>query len=193
MIRDVLRAPVGTSTARAILMQHFGALTAFRPYDWGRHYCPTFRRDLAELDAICGGNRLNSFEWMVPATTAKLGPKLTEFFNRIKDRDYLAEARRLRDIAVDVRNAGVLYAGFVDADGTARILQSARAATEMWNFGAGQSTLLHVNAGTPNAGLGDQTKSCQPYSPLFHVPLDRATLLQQRKLTDATIPFLKAP
>jgi hypothetical protein len=173
-------------------MQHIGALISLRPYEWGAHYCPSLRRDLAELDTICGGRRLNTFEWMLPAA-AKLEDNLSAYFDRIHSRDYINEARRLRDVALAVRDAGTVFAGFVDQDGTARITSGARSATELWCVDTGYPVLLRVDAGAPNSGLGTQTKACRPYSVLVSIPLDRAALLQRFGISDPVIPFLQTP
>jgi len=193
LFERLLRIPADSGTARAILMQHLAALVALRPYEWGMHYCPSLRRDLAKLQAVCGGRRLNTFEWMLPSTTEKLGPGLDAFFVGLGDRSYANEAYRVRDIALAVRDAGVRFAGYVDGDGHARVLQGARAAAELWSFGGKAPLLLQVRAGQPNAGLGEQAKACVRFSPLFYVPLDRAALLQKMKIADAAVPFLKAP
>jgi hypothetical protein len=189
VIQDVAHAPHGSATARAIFLQQLAALTSMRPYDWGRHYCPSFNRDLAELYDICGGRRLNSYEWMLPATTATLDGKLSAFFDRLKQHDYLNEARRFRDIALAVRDAGAAYAGFVDAEGAAHVLPAARGASELWCVGPDLPVLLRVESGGPNAGLGTQTRACRPFSPLFHIPLDRAALLRKYGVADPRHPF----
>jgi hypothetical protein len=193
VLHDIVQAPAGSGIARAIFMQHIGALTSLRPYEWGRHYCPSLNRDLAELSALCGGRRLNSYEWMLPATTAKLEGKLSTFFENLKKRDYLDEARRFRDIALALRDADVVFAGYVDKDGAAHLLQKARSATELWGLGGARPVLLRVDPGAPNAGLGAQTKKCQPFSPLIQISLDRAALVRKYKATDPFIPFLQEP
>jgi hypothetical protein len=191
VIGDIVRAPVGSLTAKAIFLQHIAALTALRPYEWGRHYCPTLTRDLAELDALCGGRRLNTYEWMLPATTSKLEPKLEGFFGRLAGRNYLNDARRFRDVALAVREAGAIFAGYVDDDHNARILSEARSSPELWCLGEEGPILLRITPGAANSGLGAQTKSCRPFSPLFRIPLDRVDLVQRMRIQDDTIPFLK--
>jgi hypothetical protein len=193
VLHDIVHAPVGSGTARAIFMQHIGALTSLRPYEWGRHYCPSLNRVLAELSELCGDRRLNSYDWMLPATTAKLEGKLSTYFESLKKRDYLNEARRFRDIALALRDAGVIFAGYVDKDGGAHLLQKARSATELWGMGAERLVPLRVEAGTSNAGLGAQTRACQPFSPLIHIPLDRGALIRKYNAADPAIPFLQEP
>jgi hypothetical protein len=53
--------------------------------------------------------------------------------------------------------------------------------------------LLRVEPGAPNAGLGIQTKACQPFSVLVHIPVDRPALLQKFGVSDPVVPFLRAP
>jgi hypothetical protein len=193
VMHDIVHAPMGSGTARAIFMQNIGALTSLRPYEWGRHYCPSLNQDLAELSALCEGRRLNSYEWMLPASTAKLEGKLSTYFEALKKRDYLDEARRFRDIALAVRDAGVVFAGYVDKDGGAHLLQNARSATELWSLGAERPVLLRVEPGAANAGLGAQTRACQPFSPLIQIPLDRVALIRKYRAANPSVPFLQEP
>jgi hypothetical protein len=191
VMQGLLRAPSSSPTARAILLQQLSALVALRPYEWGAHFSPTYRQDLETLRNLCGGRRLGTFEWMLPATTDKLGPKLAEFFQQISSHEYFNEARRVRDAALALRDAGVRYAGFVDQEGKVRLVQDARAASELWSFDEKQPRLLRVSPGEANAGLGTQLEKCAPFTPLFHVPLDRAELLERLNLSIPAIPFLK--
>lgn len=189
-LSEIAKSRVGAVLPRAILMQHLGALTALRPHEWGRHYCPSLRRDLAKLESICG-RRLSTYEWMLPSTVAALGPKLTEFFQELSDRDYLVEARRFREVALAVRDVGVHYAGFVDAGGRAHVIAEARPATELWCATPEKMILLKVETGAPNSGLGTQVKNCPVYAPLFHIPADRAALLRPLSGAYDSAPFLK--
>jgi hypothetical protein len=193
VLHDIVHAAEGSGIARAIFMQQIGALTSLRPYEWGRHYCPSLNRDLAELNELCGGRRLNSYEWMLPASTTKLEGKLSTFFENLKRRDYLDEARRFRDMALALRDAGVVFAGYVDSEGGAHLLQKARSAPELWALGAEHLVRLRVDAGAANSGLGAQTRTCLPFSPLIQVPLDRVALLRKYRAADPSVPFLQEP
>ena len=92
-----------------------------------------------------------------------------------------------------MRDAGAHYAGFVDQDGTARVVEGARSAPELWCVDAGRPVLLRVEPGAPNAGLGTQTKACRPFGVLVHIPVDRPALLQKFGVSDPVVPFLRAP
>lgn len=188
-LTQIAKSRMGATMSRAILMQQLGAITALRPHDWGRHYCPSLRRDLAQLESICG-RRLNTHEWMLPSTISLLGPKIAVFFQEVADRDYLVEARRFREVALALRDAGVHYAGFVDAGEAAHITDAARSATELWCALPDKMLLLKVEPGAPNAGLGAQLKECPAYAPLFHVPVGRESLLRLLNGVHDNVPFL---
>lgn len=195
VLTQLVKSPTGSPTARAILMQQLGALTALRPYEWGRHYSPSLNADLAKLETICQGRRLNTYEWMLPSTVSRLEAKLSTFFQEIKDHDYFVEARRYRDVLIAVRDAGIKFAGYVDREGKAHVVSEATSAGELWYPGVSgkEMTLLKVTPGAPNFGLGEQTKACPPQVPLIFIPLDRAALLKQGTVRSESIPFLQAP
>ena len=193
VLTQLAKSQTGSPLARGILMQQLGALTALRPFEWGRHYSPSLNADLARLESICQDRRLNTYEWMLPSTVARLEAKFSAFFSDIKGHDYFVEARRYRDLMTSVRDAGVRFAGYIDPDGKAHILPEAQSATELWCSVSKDMKLLKVVPGAANSGLADQGKACPPYSPLIYVPLDRSALLKQASVTHESVPFLHAP
>ncbi len=196
LVRDKTTGPL----FKAYLMQQLASVLNVRPYAWGFEYCPSLRNDLAELGKLCGGVDLRSQDWLLERKKAQLGPKLTLFFARLQNRDYLGEARLHREILRAVVKAGLQFGGFIDSEGKANLLGEARSAKMLWSLADDGQSLVRYSL------LEDVKQTAKPVtklSPIFFVPLDREAFVSEvmRKIPKKsdvdlklpTIPWLEKP
>ena len=185
---------------KAYLMQQLASVLNVRPYAWGFEYCPSLRNDLAELGKLCGGVDLRSQDWLLERKKAQLSPKLTPFFARLQNRDYLGEARLHREILRAVVKAGLQFGGFIDSEGKANLLGEARSAKMLWSLADDGQSLVRFSL------VEDVKQTAKPVtklSPIFFVPLDSEAFVSEvmRKIPKKsgvdlklpTIPWLEKP
>ena len=198
---ELLHDKAVNSVFKAFLMQQLGVVLKVRPYAWGLEYCASLRKDLAELDRLCGGEILRSQDWLLERKRAQLGPKLAVFFSGLQNRSYLTEARIHREVVRGVLKAGLQFGGFIDSAGQAHLLGEARSSKALWALGEdGQKLTRYVPMQDPQKKAKPPTAA---FSPVFFVPLDRDALLTEigRKVPNQTgtptklpaIPWLETP
>ena len=189
---DLIREKSANSIFKAYLMQELAAVLKTRPYAWGLEYCESLRNDLAELDRICDGLKLQSQDWLLERKKAQLGPKLTAYFTGLQKRSYLAEARLHREVVLRVLKAGLQFGGFNDSSGQEHLLGEARSSKSLWALATDGQTLVRYVAASGTQG---EKPSVASFSPIFFVPLDRDSLLAEigRKGSAQSAPPAKLP
>lgn len=173
LVRDTTTSAI----FKAYLMQQLGIVLNVRPYAWGMEHCRSLRDDLAELDRLCEGTTLRSQDWLLERKRTQLGGKLDSFFDSLRERRYLAEARLHREIMLRVLKAGLQFGGFIDSAAQLHLLGEARSAKTLWVLTAdGQKLCRYL----PPGDTGEKAKE-EPagMSPVFFVPLDREALLAE--------------
>ena len=190
VFEDIAREKSANPLAKAFLMQQLAALLRERPVAWGLPFCPRLARDLQRLDELSGGETIRSMDWLLERKRAQFSAKLTPFFADLQSRTYFADARLNREIVRAAIKAGIQFGGFIDGDGRARVPGEATASGALWAVAGTGTGLVRCDRDAAN---------CAKFSPVFYVPLDRATLLDQtaRKLgiksQPPEIPFFSAP
>ena len=197
---DLVREKSTGPLFKAHLMQQLASVLNVRPYAWGLEYSVSLRNDLAELNRLCDGVGLRSYDWLLERKNAQFGGKLTTFFTGLKNRDYLNEARLHRQVLRGVIKAGLQFGGFVDSEGKANLLGEARSSKMLWSLAAdGQSLARYF----PPEDAKQGAKAATGLSPIFFVPLDRDAFIANvmRKIsknpdiqmTLPAIPWLEKP
>ena len=110
---------------KGYVFQQLRDFIRLRPNSWGMQYCPALRSDVEWMDQFTSENRLRSSDWLQPPRNAKLAPKLREFFAKISDRSYLAQAVLNHELIRNAATGGLRFAGFVSADGKPILLGEA--------------------------------------------------------------------
>ena len=187
---EIAREKAASPLFKAFLMQQLAALLRERPVAWGLPYCPRLARDLQRLDELCGGETIRSMDWLLERKRAQFSAKLAPLFGDLQSRTYFADARLNREIVRAAIKAGIQFGGFIDGAGQARVLGEATASGALWAVAGTGNGLVRCDRDAGN---------CAKFSPVFYVPLDRATLLDQsaRKLgiksQTPEIPLFAAP
>jgi hypothetical protein len=189
ILEQLVRNKEPNVLCKAYLYQQLAELIRERPYWWGWQYSASLRADVAELDQICGRASLRSYDWLVEVRNSQLGPKLTSFFNKVENRRYYSEALLHREILQGVMSAGLKYGGFIDGEGTPRLLGEAQNREELWTLADNGRYLMRYS---PPGAKSNAAKS-KPFrfSPVFFVPLDRRGFSEQllRKYTGSGHPL----
>ena len=177
--------------AKAYVMQQLANIINIRPYAWGLEYCPSLRKDLVEMDRLCGGDGLLGSDWLSSRKRGALDGVLTPFFAELQTRKYVAEAQIVREVVQAVLKAGLQFGGFIDSSGKSHLLGEARHAKTLWALNLEGTKLTRFHEAT------DQKvrPSVALFSPIFFVPLDREELLRQIKgrMTDPKAKEMKLP
>ena len=176
---DLVREKQASPLYRAFLMQQLGALVELRPYAWGLQYSGALRADLARLKELTGNAPLRSMDWLLERKRNELGGKLASFFNELGSRNYLADARRHRDVAHAALNAGLHFGGFLDGDGQVHLLGEASAARALWAVPEG--------GGVARFDPGAAAKFVR-FSPVFFVPLEKELTVADRSAKGVARP-----
>lgn len=179
IVNDTQASPV----AKAYLMISLENMANARPLAWGFHYSPTLQADFAELGRVLGDTRLSNEDWLLPAVREKLAAPLGRYFESVRDRHYLKEAKARRELLMSIAQAGVKFGGYVRMDLSMKLQGPARVAKELWVLSEdGGKPLLIANM---DAGIGvaEELKTravgAMPLSPVFFIPVDRAALIQR--------------
>jgi hypothetical protein len=176
---DLVREKQASPLYRGYLMQQLGALIDLRPYAWGLQYSCALRADLARLKELTGNAPLRSMDWLLERKRNELGGKLASFFNELGSRNYLADARRHRDVARAALNAGLHFGGFLDGERQAHLLGEASAARALWAVPEGGG----VGRFDPKAAA-----KFAHFSPVFFVPLQNELTVADRSAKGAARP-----
>jgi hypothetical protein len=188
---ELVREKSSHPVAKAYVMQQLALLIKIRPYEWGLEYCPSLRKDLVEIDRLCGGDALLSSDWLSARKRVALDGKLTPFFLELQNRNYLAEAQLVREVVQGVLKAGLQFGGFIDSSGKSHLLGEARTSKALWALDLDGTKLTRFREAT------DQKvhPSVMRFSPIFFVPIDGGVLLEQIKerTTNAKAKEMKLP
>jgi len=160
---------------KAFVMRRLQELINVRPYAWGVQWCPSLRKDFATLAKLDQDDPVRSSDWMVPRRNRELGPKFATFFDSISGHSYLREAIVIRELVTTIFGDGLVFAGYVGADGTPKIVPEA-AGNELWTTGSDGEGPVCFKPKKSDSKF-EPVESVAPFMPLFYVRADRAELL----------------
>jgi hypothetical protein len=170
----VVRESTVNSLARAYVLRKIHRVMLLRPLKWGLQYCSRVDQDMAEIDQILGGQSLRGQDWMVTDQVAKYQKKLDELFKRIgAAQPYLDSALAYRGLVTNVRDAGIVYAGYLDAQFALHLKGAALGGSEIWAESPDGDTPVLVSLKNGRAQDPATLQKLRIWSPLFIVPVDR--------------------
>ncbi len=149
-VLDDVRADADASPIlKAYLQQEIIAIAKNRPNDWGLAFSPTAQMEAAELDRLTGG-KLQPADWLFPAASSHLAADLAAFYTRTAGHRYYDEAAQNLQKLLTLRATTFQFAGFVDLDQKAVIVNPPTGAWPLWGmdtagnwrplYGAGSNT-----------------------------------------------------
>jgi hypothetical protein len=162
---------------RAYLHAKLCELLGERPMEWGAHWVPAVRRDYEQL-LRNGGTDLQSGDWMLPDKIAEREQKLESWHAGLAKTPYLGRAVFVKTL-ISQMHGTITYTGYVGTDGAAVLLSSTKPGGELWGLEKGTSQLALLFRADPKATVGSVARPAQPMSPLFWLPGDKRTVLQE--------------
>jgi hypothetical protein len=173
---------------RAYLFLRLAELMKFQPDAWGITFCPTLRRNEAQIRSLVS-EQFRSGDWFVPAKVDALSNKLNQFFASVNSVSYEKQAEGLLAIARATSNDGLRYVGFVGLDGKPNYVDNSNSG-EVWGYTiANKQPVLQAESIEVNKPLNIPG---MPLSPLFALASPRKEYLARTGVNPGDASFQRA-
>jgi hypothetical protein len=158
-------------------MLRLGEFLDLRRWEWAAPYAPALaahRRTLAQL----GAGALQTGDWLVPARQSALAEPLEQHFAAARRVNYVKQATLLHRLIRRALDAGMAFAGYVDAEGKL-VTPPGGPRGELWGWAARTRSpaLLFRDAGASRRAVG----GVEPllFTPVFAFGANRLELLAE--------------